>query len=97
MQKQATCAVFVAALLLCAPAHAAIVVGADGKPIRRAPGRAVVIGDVPDGTCKVPPPNRLVAFNLPPETKLADAIAWISPIICRPFWSAPRLSPQTSG
>jgi hypothetical protein len=84
-QRQATRALFVAALLLCAPAHAALVVGADGKPIRRATGRALVFGEVRDGACKVPPPNAVVVFNLARETKLVDAIAWISPVICRPF------------
>ena len=81
----ATCAAFVAALMLCAPAHAALVVGPDGKPIRRELGRSLVIGDLPAGTCKAPPPNRAVAFKLARETKLVDAIAWISPIICSPF------------
>ena len=43
-QRQATCAVVVAALLLCAPAHAATVVDADGKPVRVAPETKLVDG-----------------------------------------------------
>jgi len=38
-QTQSTWAILVAALLLGAPAHAALVVGADGKPIPRATDR----------------------------------------------------------
>jgi len=84
---QTTCAVFVAALLLGAPARAALVVGADGKPIRRGTGQGLLIGEAHDGDgdCKVPPDNRTVAFNLAPETKLADAIAWISSVTCKSF------------
>ena len=34
MQKQATCAVFVAVLSLAAPANATLIADADGKPVR---------------------------------------------------------------
>ena len=48
-------------------------------------GHFVVIGEAADRACKLPPRNRAVAFNLAPGTKLVDAIAWISPILCKRF------------
>jgi hypothetical protein len=84
-QRQATFTVFVAALLLGAPAHAALVTDADGRPVGRGTDRTQVIGKGHDAACKVPPGKRVVAFNLARESKLADVIAWISPIICKSF------------
>ena len=86
MKKQATWAVFVAALLVGAPAHA-MVVDMDGKliPRERDTRPPVVIGEAHAGACKAPPKNRPVAFNLAPGTKLVDAVAWISSITCKPF------------
>jgi hypothetical protein len=80
------CAVLVAALLWGAPAHAAIIVGPDGKPIPRASDRVRLIGEAHTGACKVPPKDsRVVRFNLAPETKLEDATAWISSVTCKSF------------
>ena len=37
-------------------------------------------------TCKkVPPGKRVVKMNLKPDAELADLIAWISSITCKPF------------
>jgi len=37
-------------------------------------------------TCKkIPPGKRIVKMNLKPDAELADLIAWISTITCKPF------------
>jgi hypothetical protein len=84
-QRQATWAVFVTALLLGAPAHAALIVDAEGKPVRHERDPPRVIGKAHEGACKPPRGKRAVVFNLARETKLVDAVAWISPIICKSF------------
>ena len=78
-------AVFVAVLALAAPAQAAVVIGGNGKAVQRWVGPNLLIGEANDGTCKFPPGNRVVSFHLAHETKLVDAIAWISSVICKPF------------
>src|SRR5262245_57649940 len=82
-----TGAVVVAALLLAAQARAALVVGPDGKSIRPGTGPVRLVGEVRDGACKVPPPDkRAVRFNLAPETKLEDLVAWIASVTCKSFY-----------
>jgi hypothetical protein len=90
-QRLATRAALAAVLLLAAPACAALLVGPDGKPVRRETGRVVQIGKGSDAACKAPPADRAIVFNLARETRLVDAVDWISPIICRAFLVPDRI------
>jgi general secretion pathway protein D len=84
-QRYASCTLIVAALLVAVPVQAAVVVGSGGKPVPRGTGQTLVIGEAPDAACTIPPGSGAVVFNLAPEIKLVDAIAWISSITCKPF------------
>ena len=77
--------VAVVAMVLGPRAHAAVVIGAGGKPVRSGTGRALLIASANDGACRAPPDQRVVTFNLAPETKLADAISWIASVTCKSF------------
>ena len=52
----------------------------------RAAAAAPAGADRPVTSCrKLPPGKRLLKLNLKPDTEVADLVAWISAITCKPF------------
>jgi hypothetical protein len=75
---------FAVAVLLGAPAHAALIVDAEGRPVTAARSD-VLIRPVDLGSCKVRLHERTVRLALEPDTKLADLVARMALITCRQY------------
>jgi hypothetical protein len=74
----------VVAVVLAAPAEAALIMDANGRPVVRGK-TSRVIGEKDAGKCKVHPHKRTVKLDLAPDASVGDLLLRMSAITCRQF------------
>lgn len=84
---------FAVAVLLAAPAHASVIVGPDGKPVR---GKTwLVIGEKDVARCKGHLDEQTVKLALEPDAKLGTLVARMSAITCKQYLLPREISPDS--